>query len=151
MSVISIAEFSASRYLADLRARSLRVRLDKGTLRVGPQEELTTADIVKIKKHKAELIDLLELEQGLPELRADGSLQIPFTCATRYHHWREDGQSLWTTLAELSAPLASWQRYGYEAADLLTDDHAARCKGAVNEGENFVYCPDCGRYQRRDA
>lgn len=90
-----------------------------------------------------------------PYLAENGELVIPRDALGRYRYWQRDSAPanrkpfpLWQILAELDAPLKAWERYAY-AENLAPANHSKFCKGAVSQGDGFVFCVDCGRYQKQ--
>lgn len=128
------------------RGYSLTAKDDK--LFVVPREGLTPEECEVIKELK---LEILEIVRGCkPSLRDDFSVHIPFCSEPKYQWWRS-GQSLYVTLAELSAPLETWRLYSQPREDLLTPAHAVRCKGNVENREQFAYCVECGFYAEWDS
>jgi hypothetical protein len=80
-------------------------------------------------------------------LTEEGELIVPVTAPKRFQYAR-GGWSVWQILAELDAPLKAWERYAY-AENLAPANHSRFCKGAVSQGDGFVYCVECGRYQKQ--
>jgi Toprim-like len=150
----------------DKMAEGLRAALDPYTRRIerikpegvkdwGELAErgvsLELPPILEEYRKKAELIEILTpkpQQHTVPYLTADDEVRIPFSSDPRYHWWN-GGQSIYATLAELSAPLATWSAHGYACDDLLTNKHADRCRGDVRQGEGFAYCVECGRYTQQ--
>ena len=92
---------------------------------------------------------------SVPYLTEQGELIVPQTALGRYKHWQRDSAPanrkpfpLWQILAELDAPLKAWERYAY-AENLAPANHSKFCKGAASQGDGFVFCVDCGRYQEK--
>lgn len=123
------------------RGYSLTSKDDK--LFVIPREGLTPEECQVIREFKAEI---LEIVRGCkPTLRDDFTVHIPFCSEPKYQWWRS-GQSLYATLAELAAPLETWKLYSQSREDLLTGEHAERCKGQAVAANRFTYCIECGYY-----
>lgn len=88
-------------------------------------------------------------------LTDSGDLIIPQDALGRYRYWQHDSApanrkpfSIWQILVELDAPLKAWKRYAY-AENLAPANHSKFCKGAVSQGDGFVFCADCGRYEEK--
>jgi len=94
--------------------------------------------------------DCREWEQrdGAARLSENGELITPTNALYQYRYW-QGGQPLVATLAELSAPLATWRRYAAQSDDLLSGEHAKRCRGEVSQAAGVVYCADCGYFAPR--
>lgn len=107
-----------------------------------PRGLLSEADKARIAEQKA---DILKILAPPPYLNAQGDLLVPTTTMKRYRYW-QGGQSIWATLAELHAPLATWRKYAALRDDLLTESHARRCGGKVEQADGFAYCVECGSY-----
>ena len=87
-----------------------------------------------------------------PRITEKGELVIPQDALGRYRYWQRESApasrrpfTLWQILSELDAPLKSWKRYAY-AENLDPESHSKFCKGAVQRGDGFVFCVDCGRF-----
>ncbi|MEP7338017.1 MAG: hypothetical protein ABI977_09765 [Acidobacteriota bacterium] len=90
---------------------------------------------------------MLKILAPPPYLTGEGELRISLNTPPRYRHWQEGGQSIWATLAELGAPLATWRRHRANRGDfLLSTKHAEWCGGDVRRGDGFVFCVECGSY-----
>jgi hypothetical protein len=94
---------------------------------------------------------------AMPYLTENGELVIPANCLGRYKHWQRDSapasrkpHNIWQILAELDAPLKAWKRYAY-AENLSPENHERFCKGAAQQGDGFLYCVGCGRYQEKQG
>lgn len=82
-----------------------------------------------------------------PYLTEEGELRIPLNTLPRFRWWQEGGQSVWTTLAELGAPLGTWRRHAVNRGDFLFSAiHCEWCKGDVLAGDGFAFCVECGGY-----
>lgn len=55
--------------------------------------------------------DTAQQTRPMPYLDEQGDLVIPFDAPPKYCYWREGGQSIWQTLAELNAPPAVLRKY----------------------------------------
>jgi hypothetical protein len=60
--------------------------------------------------------DATKPARSIPYLDAQGDLVIPFDAPLKYHHWREGGQSIVQTLAELNAPPEAVRRHEREGS-----------------------------------
>ena len=127
---------------SNLLARAFTLRAEGNDLYVVPTPRLTPEDCAAIREHKAGLIALLA---EMPSLRPDHSIHIPFASPPRYWHWA-GGQSIWATLAELQAPIASWRLYAERDEGLLNGCHEARCNGMPCEIVGGWACAECGYY-----
>lgn len=141
---------TASKVFNDLHQRGFTLTVDDGRLQVTPRTGLTADDTAAIIANKLELLALLEPPIARPYLTDDNELRIPFTAHPRFHYWA-GGQSIWQTLAELRAPLATWKRHAYADADLLTEKHTARCDGSVQHNDEMSFCVTCGYYLEAEA
>jgi DNA polymerase III subunit epsilon len=79
----------------------------------------------------------------------DGSICIPMDARPVLRWWLPGSQSLFVTLAEMNAPLASWRKHGKRERNLWANTHANHCKGVVQQGDGFRFCAQCGRWWRR--
>lgn len=81
-----------------------------------------------------------------PYLTENNELIIPLFAPERYHWW-QGGQSVWATLAELGAPLATWRRHCVNRGEFLfSAKHVEWCGGDVQTGDDFAFCVECGGY-----
>lgn len=78
-------------------------------------------------------------------LTESGELVIPLNAPKRWQYAR-GGWNIPQILAELDAPLRAWRLHAY-AGNLAPENHQKFCQGAVQQGNGFVFCVDCGRYQ----
>lgn len=93
--------------------------------------------------------ETLDLGRGMvsPRLnRATGELRIPLNVSPRFRYWREGGQSIFRTLIEFNAPLASWRRYAQECPEVLRPAHLQQkaCKPHLHWYPSFLCCAECG-------
>lgn len=131
----------AQELFKNLYSRGFTVTAEDDRLFVTPRARLTPEDAEAITAHKPALLDLLR-SMSAPSITEAGDLHIPFNSHPRYHWW-SGGQSIVQTLAELNAPADVWCRCAARNDDLLSDGHAARCKGAVARVGEVVYCAEC--------
>lgn len=87
-----------------------------------------------------------EAQDAPPYLTTSNELVIP-TFTSEHFRWWQNGQSVWQTLAELNAPLATWRRQAVNRGEsLLSAEHGEWCGGSVQTGNGFVFCVECGGY-----
>lgn len=125
-----------------LESRGFCFVADGDKLIVSPSSQLTESDREVIKKEKQALLQILAPR---PYLTGDGELRIPLNASAQYRWW-QGGQSVWATLKELNAPLATWRRHAENREDLLSSRHEVWCGGEVEPAEGFVFCTECGSY-----
>jgi len=150
----------ATDILEEMGARGVKLWAESDLLKFdAPADVLTGEDKARLIEHKPALLALLlTRNSSKPEPVADdgrrpyltegNELIIPTFTPKRYRWW-QGGQSIWATLAELNAPLATWCRNAANHEDLLSSKHAERCIGEVHHAEGFVFCVECGRYAKK--
>lgn len=124
-----------------LQGRGFTLSAVGSDLFVKPGAALTFADRSAIRDNKPALLGLLG-PHAAPYITESGELRISFKSHPRYHHWA-GGQSVVATLAELQAPLKTWQLYIARGPHLLTPKHPDICAGALQKATGVIYCPEC--------
>ncbi|MFN0107408.1 MAG: hypothetical protein ACKVZH_01020 [Blastocatellia bacterium] len=98
-------------------------------------------------EHFSNIEAITGVEHGpLPYLTEGSELRIPFNTLPRFRWWQA-GQPIWTTLAELGAPLETWRRHAANRGEFLfSPKHPEWCGGEAQTGDGFAFCVECGGY-----
>ena len=82
---------------------------------------------------------------ALPCFNARGDLVITAATDDQFKYWRDGAQSIWQTLADLSADAATVRRYAAKSdAPLHTQLGVRDCKGEIVELDELLLCVECG-------